>query len=283
MSGQASLFRNTLVAQCPEIYKASIISLNADKPLAEELERRYAIWLPMLAPHMKAMKNISDKIATDLPRYEASFRQAFPDMNYNGEVYFLSSLGGFDGATRTVKGETALLFGVDMIAYVYGANADPQPFFHHELFHIYHSQFLTEPEDERLFQRLWQEGLAEHVAKSLNPSASGVMLFGLPIGMPERAKLMLPQLARELRENLDSTSRDMYARFFLGSAPPGDVPPRSGYYVGYLVAQKTGRDRALKDLARLSGSELRALVEKTLQEIETQSTDELGSSVSPIE
>jgi hypothetical protein len=91
----------------------------------------------MMTPHLATMRTLSKRIATDLPRYESTFRKAFPDFAYDGEVYFLSSLGGFDGATRTVKGRTALLFGVDMIAYVYG-ETDPQAFFHHELFHIHH-------------------------------------------------------------------------------------------------------------------------------------------------
>ena len=41
-----------------------------------------------------------------------------------------------------MAGQQALLFGLDMMAYVYGNDADPEPFFDHELFHIYHSQFL---------------------------------------------------------------------------------------------------------------------------------------------
>jgi hypothetical protein len=265
---QAMLFQQMLVARYPDVYTAPVIGLKADVPLAEGFEGRYGQWLPMLSPHIAAMRRVSDRIATDLPRYERSFREAFPDMDYRGEVYFLNSLGGFDGATRTVKGATALLFGVDMIAYVYGADADPQAFFHHELFHIYHSQFLTADDATPLYLSLWQEGLAEHVAKSLNPSASGVMLFGLPTDMPERARPMVPQLARELRAQMDSTSRDIYARFFLGGAGSGTMPPRSGYYVGYLVAERVGRNRTLKELSTMRGPSLRSLVDDVLRDLE---------------
>ena len=264
----AALLRQTLFVAHHEVYNATVLGLDATRPLADELERRYARWLPRLQPHIERMRQVSAQIADDLPRYEASFRAAFPDLAYDGEVYFLCSLGAFDGATRTVKGRTALLFGVDMIASVYGAAVDPQAFFHHELFHIYHAQVVP-ASNERLIDGLWREGLALHVAKTLNPSADGVALFGLPPGMPERAQQMLPRLARELREQLDSTSSEVYASYFLGSNLDGVVPARSGYYVGYLVARRIGSNLALAALARLQGAPLRTAVERTLRELES--------------
>lgn len=264
----AALLRQTLCLQHPEVYNASVLGLDAGKPLADELERRYARWLPRLQPHVERMRQVSERIATDLPRYEASFRTAFPDLAYDGEVYFLCSFGAFDGATRSVKGRTALLFGVDMIAAIYGDAVDPQAFFHHELFHIYHAQVAPAGED-RLIDGLWSEGLALHVAKTLNPSADGVALFGLPPGMPERAQQMLPRLARELREQLDSTSNEVYARWFLGSNLDGAVPARSGYYVGYQVARRIGASIAPAALARLHGPTLRTVVERALRELES--------------
>ena len=263
----AALLRQTLFIAHPEVYNATVLGLDSTKPLADELERRYARWLPRLQPHIERMRHVSQQIADDLPRYEATFRAAFPDLAYDGEVYFLGSFGAFDGATRTVKGRTALLFGVDMIASIYGEAIDPQAFFHHELFHIYHAQVAPERGD-RLIDGLWSEGLALHVAKTLNPSADGVALFGLPPGMPQRAQQMLPRLARELREQLDSTSSEVYARYFLGSDLDGPVPARSGYYVGYQVARRIGANLAPAALARLQGPTLRTVVERTLRELE---------------
>lgn len=265
---QAKLFREMVADRHPEVYKASVINLDEKKPLDTELSARYATWHELLAPRMSIMRRVSGQISTDLPRYETNFQKAFPDMNYTGEVYFLCSLGGFDGATRTVAGKTALLFGIDMIAYVYGNDADPQPFFHHELFHIYHSQFLPDTDDDPIYRNLWREGLAEYVAKSLNPSAAGVTLFGLPLDMPQRAQAMLPALAHDLRLNLDSTSQDVREKYFFGMSSHAGVPPRSGYYVGYLVAQKIGAGKQLQDLAKITGTELRKQVEQALLELE---------------
>lgn len=268
LAEQKTLLKSMLVERHPDVYTAEVISLDAKKPFEDALDERFERWLPLISPHIQTMKQVSERIALDLPRYESSFKAAFPDLRYEGEVYFMCSFGGFDGATRTVRGEEALLFGVDMIAYVYGTHADPQPFFHHELFHIYHSQFL--PEGDHLYLSLWREGLATYVAKSLNPSASGVNLFGLPLNTPERARAMLPRLARELRENLDSTSQDTYARFFFGRDEHAEVPARSGYYVGYLVAEKIGRGKSLQDLAKMKGPELKKAIHSALLELERE-------------
>ena len=265
---QQELLNSMLVQRHPEVYTADVLTLDKDVPLEAAFSARYERWLPLISPHIQTMENVSARIAADLPQYESSFRAVFPDMNYAGRVYFLCSFGGFDGAVRTVNGSRALLFGVDMISYVYGEHADAQPFFHHELFHIYHSQFLPE-DDERLFLSLWREGLATYVAKSLNASAAGVNLFGLPLDMPQRAQALLPQLARELRENLDSTSPDVYAKFFFGKSDSADASARSAYYVGYLLAQKVGEGKSLRELARMPPADVRVALERGLRELET--------------
>jgi hypothetical protein len=267
-SDQAQLLKRTLMDPNSQVYTAHVLGFDSDKPFDEQLQQRYAKWHDLIAPRVPLMRRLSTQIATDLPRYEAKFRRTFPDFNYRGEVYFLCSFGGFDGATREVKGKTALLFGLDMIAFVYGEKADPQPFFHHEFFHIHHSQFINDGNDDPLYLSLWREGLAEYIAKQLNPSAEGIALFGLPEDMPSRAQAMLPQLAHELRTKLDSTSRDDYARFFLGKSNSTELPSRSGYYVGYVVAQRIGNGHSLPDLAKMKGPELRHQIDQALQQLE---------------
>jgi hypothetical protein len=43
-----------------------------------------------------------------------------------------------------------------------GNSGKVAPLFHHELFHIYHDQFLPEQDSEPLYVSLWHEGLAVH-------------------------------------------------------------------------------------------------------------------------
>ncbi|MCG2592889.1 hypothetical protein LZ009_08860 [Ramlibacter sp. XY19] len=266
---QAALFEQEVAARHPDAYAPNVIGLDPAKPYGEQLQRRYLRVLPILADRTDLMRRLSTSIARDLPRYEARFRETFPDLDYRGDIYFLHSLGGFDGGTRRVDGRTALLFGVDMIAWVYGEGIDPQPFFHHELFHIYQGQFAAageaERDDDPLVTALWREGLATYVAQTLNPQAGGVSIFGLPRTTPARVLANRPQLARDLRGLLDSRAPGDYKRWFLGGRDENaEVPGRAGYVLGYHVAERLAQRHPLRELARLPVTALRPEIDAAL-------------------
>ncbi|KFE58447.1 hypothetical protein [Hyalangium minutum] len=265
---QVRLFREQVVAAHPALYTAEVLGFDAKQPFEAELARRYPKYWQWVSPHFDTMRRLSEELRQKLPFYEARFRQTFPDLNYTGEIYFLNSLGAFDGATRQVKGRTALLFGVDVIAAIYGPTADAESFFDHELFHIYQEQFSDLGTEDTVAGALWHEGLATYVAQALNPGVSERMVFGLPEEMPARARALLPKLAAELRVKLDSKSPEDYQAFFLGNSPRQDIPARSGYFVGYLVARELARTRPLAELAHLHGSELRTAMEEALRQME---------------
>jgi hypothetical protein len=262
---QAALFERQLVERYPEVYTAGVLGFEDGQPFSDQLQARYLEWAPLVAPHLPLMRTLSTRISADLPEYTRSFVAAFPDFRSSAEIYVLCSLGGFDGATRTVKGQTALMFGVDMIAYVYGERADPKPFFHHELFHLHHAQLVRSPTETPLYLALWREGLAVYVAKTLNPSAKGVGLFGLPEDMPTRAEQQLGPLARAFRDTMGSTESADYTRYFLGKEDQAGFPARSGYYLGYRVAQRLAAKRSLAQLARLEGAELKDEIDDALR------------------
>ena len=263
---QAHLFRREVAERHPQVYTARVIGLPPDVPYQDALARRYLRVHEMLAGRHAVMRKVSDAIAADLPRYESRFREVFPDLDFRGDVYFMHSLGGFDGATRIVDGQLALLFGVDMIAHVYGGEIDPQPFFHHELFHVYHAQFVPERDAEPFLVALWREGLATYVAQKLNPAAQGVSIFGLPPSTPGRVNAALSLHARTVRGLLDSRDREDLARWFTGVRETGEVPARAGYVLGFRIAERLGRQRGLRDLARASIGSLRADIEQALVE-----------------
>lgn len=264
---QVQLFQKLLVARYPEVYNQEVLGGPKDKPFAEALPARYHLIQGLVQPKMDIVEKLSRQIGQDMPRYQERFRQTFPDLHYTGKIYFMYSLGGFDGATRHVNGQEVLLFGLDMMAYVYGREADPEPFFHHEFFHIYHSQFLNHGED--IATALWREGLATYVAHVLNPQATGAALFGLPRNTPERVQAQLPRYAREIQAVLGSESKEDYARFFLGGRDEqATIPARSGYYLGYLVAEKLAKRHSLQDLAHASVEQLRPEIEQALTELQ---------------
>ena len=264
---QANLFKTMIADKHPEVYAAKVIGLDASKPYDEAFIERYMLCHERsTAQQIKTMRRISDSITSNLSQYESKFREKFPDFRYTGSVYFMNSLLGFDGATRLVNDKISLLFGLDTMAWVYGEDLDLQPFFHHEIFHIYHSQFLEEDSDD-VASAVWQEGLAQFVAKSLNPSAEGVNLFGLPQDMPQRSEAMLSMLAGKLLEVLDSTSRDDYGKFFFGNNGDTEIPPRSGYYVSYQVVQKIAQRRSLQEMAHSKLAAIKPEIRTALEEL----------------
>ena len=265
---QVRLFQQRVVQAHPEVYNATVLTLDKDKPLVEHYLQAWPKVMAFVGPHLDVARMLSTRVGKDLPRYDARFRKSFPDFAYTGDVYFMVSMGAFDGATRQVNGRTALLFGTDVMAAVYGAEANPESFFDHELFHIYHEQFPDPALEDTLAQKLWHEGLAVYVADTLNPNTPESILFGLPRDMPARSRENLPALAAQLRAKLDSKEQEDYQRWFMKKSEDPVVPPRAGYFLGYLVAKELGRTRSLRELARLRGPALRKELERVLNQLE---------------
>lgn len=261
---QVRLLQERVVAAHPQVYTAKVLGLSQERPLGEELAGLWPRFRGFAGPHLALARELSGTVGRELPGYDARFRRAFPDFAYTGDVYFMVSLGAFDGATRQVQGRTALLFGVDVMAVVYGKEADPASFFHHELFHIYHGQFPDKALSGTLARALWGEGLAVYVAEQLNPGTPEPVLFGLPRDMPERARARLPALASGVRRLLDSRSREDYERYFTGKHDSAELPGRVGYYLGYRVVKEVAGKRSLRELARLKGPALRRELDRAL-------------------
>jgi hypothetical protein len=266
---QVKLFQKMVSDPHPEVYNRDVLGGPPDQPFAATLPGRYPAIQAMVQPKMDLVLRLSRQIGKDLPRYESNFRKTFPDLNYTGRIYFMYSLGAFDGGTRTVQGKEALLFGLDMIAFVYGEEADPEPFFHHELFHIYHSQFFGE--GETIAAALWREGLATYVAHALNPKAAGVNLFGIPRNTPDRTQAELARYAGALRAVLNSEKKDDYNRYFMGGMDEkAETPARSGYYIGYRVAERLAKRHSLQELAHTPLAQLLPEIEQALKELEAE-------------
>lgn len=190
------------------------------------------------------------------------FARQFPDLAPIGDIYLLHSVGEMDGGTRGINGQRYVVFGADVMAQLY-APRDERPFFQHELFHIYHGQFFQRCDEIRC--ALWREGLAVYVAEQLNPGATDAQL-GLVAPRPIRLEVdaNLAAAVCAVRARLGSDAPANYAALFLGQASPEGLPPRFGYYIGYLVAREAGRTRSLQALAHLSAREARPVIDAAL-------------------
>jgi hypothetical protein len=195
-----------------------------------------------------------------------SFEARFGPMRGYAPVYLVHSLGEFDGGTRDLPGGSRLLFGADVIARIHTGDHAIQPFFHHELFHILHERRFKEcPE---MWCSLWTEGLAVYVASELNPGAGDEALL-LTLPGPIRPAVEKDRAAAvcAVAQRLHSTDPKDYAGLFTFSRLGPALPPRFGYYVGFLVAGELGKTRPINQLASLDNAAALPLVEAALAKL----------------
>ena len=266
---QVRLFSELVVARRPDVYNAAVLNAPAGTPFDGFLRETYPKATAWTDPHVEVIRTLSKEIATSMPRHVDAFRREFPDFAYAGRVFFMYSLGAFDGAVRTVDGRPALMFGLDVIAAIHGDAATVAPLFHHELFHAYHGPLIGDTgRGLPVYLSVWAEGLATLVARRLNPGASDVAILGLPTNTPRRVRDDLPRLASQLRDRLDSRAPEEYDTWFTGNDTVAAIPRRSGYYLGYLVAARLQQGRSLRELALLKGDALRDVIDRTLADTE---------------
>ncbi len=245
-AGQYRLFEEIVRQPNAPVYEGAFHGFT--KPPAEFIPRS----LDGVPSIEAAMRELSGRLATDLPGELAAFQKAFPRFQCSTPVFFLYSAGAFDGATRDVEGKPALMFGVDVIARL---AEKLSPLVVHELFHVYHHQAVAE-DPETFGWALWAEGLATYVSRRLNPDLPEQEVCCLPRIAPVEA--VLPRLAAEALQLLDSEKSEDYRRYFLGGAEL-DIPSRSGYYLGYRIASGAAKTRTLEELAALTPPQVREL------------------------
>jgi len=198
------------------------------------------------------------------------FAQTLPDFRCDFVVYVAPTFGQMDGAGRVVDGKPALVLGPDVIAS-YQTPGQLPVFIAHELFHRYHFATAGFSDDlaerDLLWRTLWAEGLATYASARLNPERPLADAMLLPRDLAERAAPLVPTLAREISVQLDVVDAATFARFFEGgdaSARALGWPARSGYYLGYLVAERLAQRHTLPELAHLQGAALRREIGEVL-------------------
>jgi hypothetical protein len=212
--------------------------------LRERYERTSATFEAMIAPARE------------------SFVAAFPDVEPIGQVYLLHSVGEMDGGGRTVNGRNYLVFGADVMARLYQPGQE-RAFFHHELFHVYHNQFFQDC--SQVWCGVWREGLATYVAHQLNPDATDLeLLLTSPRPIRQEVDADPERAICAVRALLHSESNEDMGALLRGNRNLEGLPPRVGYYIGYLAAREAGRTRSPQELAHLSVAEAGPIMEAAL-------------------
>jgi hypothetical protein len=263
---QAQAFEKFLRAPHPTLYTSKVLLLTEpfSHSVPEQLEKA-----ARFRPDPTRVEEVRRTLDADLQDAAVQFRKTFPDFTSKRPVAVVCSLGGFDGGTREVEGAQMLLFGPDVIAAIRPRGFKLRPFLEHELFHVHHGN-LHPDAPETVGWQLWEEGLATYVSAALNPGATADEV-SVSDALVAEATPRLPELSRRLLAHLDDPdSSKTYAEFFLGSLEKADVPLRSGYLIGWRIAEALGRTRSLAELARMSPAQVRVEVESALHEMARQ-------------
>lgn len=81
-------------------------------------------YLNKVEPYVAAIETLHKWVTGDLNGNVANFKEAFPDFEWSGSVVFMPNFFGFDAGLGTIKGKDYLVFGLDTIAKMDGAQAD---------------------------------------------------------------------------------------------------------------------------------------------------------------
>jgi hypothetical protein len=264
-------FFNTVVAAYPDLFHHGLIASGALTDLASvpEAQARVAKYLQDVRPFIPAMRKITITVRDRFSRYVREFAITFPDYSPTTPVYFSVSLFGYSGGMLLSGENTGLYFGVDELARIHGTGGNLKVILQHELFHQYHYQVVPEIGDDRAaWTFMWEEGLATYVSQRMNPGTTADQVLVTPDRLSELARPHLPNLARRLLDHADSTNPNDYVDLFSVDQPASGFPARSGYFVGYLVAEKLAAKRSLVELVHLRGPELKQAVLSALAELQ---------------
>ena len=270
---QAALFRKLVLQPHMDIY-------GMDEFSKDITDAGIAKYLCKVSADLDAMRVVSGQVDGQVQTAQASFMRAFPDFKPDITVVYMPSFRHFDGQTTELKdGRRAMLFGVDGIAEFHGEDADLPVLFSHEMFHVYHAQVNPElfppasgrPSEDGnipLYGQVWLEGLATYVSGALNPKAPVQDLL-LSKTLYAEGMAKLPVIASRILTKFDSTLDKDHAEFTQGGVK-GDIPDRSGYLVGYLIAKDLSAKYSLVELAHLTGPTLRKAVHDELTRLAAQ-------------
>jgi hypothetical protein len=260
-------FFDTVVAGYPDLFHHGLIAGGAltDLGAVPEAQLRVAAYLHDVSPYIPAMRHMTDTIRDNFLRYAGEFPSLFPDYAPTTPVYFSVSLFGYDGGFRGSGEDAGLYLGIDALARLFGTAGNLKVILQHELFHQYHHQIAPEIIDDRAaWAYMWEEGLATYVSRRMSPGVTADQALMIPARLTELAGPHLSALARQLLDIADSTDPNDYRDLFSPDIIRAGFPARSGYYLGYRVAEQLAATRSLAQLAHLRGVELRGAVSDTL-------------------
>ncbi len=270
-----SLFREMLINTNRELYYHKMMGEHTDEKLGK--------YLDSTQPLLPEIRRISNELTHQkLNQLLEQCLVKFPDFERGNTIYLMPSLYYFEGQGRPRNEKMILLFGLDAIAKTYG-NV-PSAFIHHELFHVYHYQIVSEMRKwvdnlqlegvfPELYHLIWGEGLAGYISHVLNPDFPETELLALAHVGAEKVRPIKSILAKAVLQNLNSDLDEDITKFFFN--PFAEYPTNSGYYIGMKVVGEIAKGYSLADLVRLEGDHLYNEIKMALRKL--KNTEPLDS------
>ena len=261
---QVRFLKSDFFPKFPEFYKYKIQKwkkngIMPDEELAKHLNEFHQLEAEFVLKTTEITSNLNSTMA--------SFIKSVPGLNKDFDIYITHSFGEMDAGTRRIEDKIYFILGVDAMVKYHKGFSTETPFFHHELFHVYHGQFL--PEEEILWVALWAEGLATYASEQLNPNASMKdLMLDLPEGMICEIDANINYYWMDLTKRLTSKSEVDYETYFLLSSKHKNIVRRAGYYLGYLLAKEIGRTRSVPEMAQMRSDEILPLLKATIAKIQ---------------
>ena len=265
MARARNLGRQVFAANA-DIYAAARLGAGDHGPTQDAT---VAEWLGRFDPLAPAVRSVSQMLPEAWQAHEQRFKAHFAAYRAKPPVYILMSLFQFDISGRSWRGRECVFVGVDGLVKLDGEQPDLATLLDREAFQIYQAQ--VNPDLQRaaksppLWLQVWRAGLATYTSATLNPKAS-------PADVLMSADLAAASLddrrawAASLLPLLDTAGGPGAARF-LTPGDPGDIPARSGYLLGAILAERAGRSLSLDQLARLPASTVHRFMHKELSQI----------------
>jgi hypothetical protein len=219
-------------------------------------------WLAIFDPIADEVRRLSTAFPRIWHDQVERFRSHLPDAAGDAPVTIMLSFLNFDARVRLWRDRLALFVGLDGVAYIHGRGADLGILLDHECFHLYHHQVnpsLILPGGDTIWLGIWKEGLAVYACGVLNPGISRQRMLLGDLDLAAITPELLREIARELPPVLSATDGQTRARY-LSYGYRGDIPARSGYALGLVIAERVARGRSLGELARIPAPDIETLV-----------------------
>ena len=237
---QLRQFHEQIIRSYPGLYTSSVLGLSPGETMDAAILSSLAA-----ARESRTGTPLLQSVVSQINR-AARALSVFPDFSCDFPIYIADTLGQLDGAGRVVS------------------------------YHYQAAEFSDDmAEQQPIWRVLWVEGLASYASQVLTPGVSAREALLLPNDLEQRAAPMLSDLAGDLLLHLDEVNVTVFTAYFTyGSKEVArrGLPWRSGYYVGYVVAQRMAERHSLKGLAHLRGPSLRSEIAAVLRQLSRQPT-----------